>query len=209
MFSNGVNLDLLTNGIEILPGFSLPKALEWRVSRQQELDQFLRQVQQRAYHMALTATGEPADALDIVQEAMLKLCSKYSMQAAEEWTPLFYRILYNQVTDFHRRQVRHSRFNANLQPQGDAEDYDALQQHADPVTAEPGRHLQQQQGLAALQQSLAELPLRQQQAFYLRFWEGLDVAKTANSMQCSEGSVKTHYSRAMQRLREKLEGSWP
>lgn len=164
--------------------------------------------------MAVIATGNRDDALDVVQDAMLKLAHKYADRGQEEWGPLFHRILQNTIMDWHRRQkVRHS-WQVFLDVTGIRKTTDP----ADPpfgsanvghsaakVDSNPVLKLINERTIEALDMSLHRLPLRQQQAFLLRIWEGLSVEQTAQAMNCSQGSVKTHLSRALNTLREQLE----
>lgn len=160
--------------------------------------------------MAVIATGQREEAFDLVQEAMLKLVKRYRHKDAAEWGPLFHTILQSTIKDWYRRQKVRQHLQNWLPFSGDEEQDEPPWQMAEDVTGErPEDKNQQQQTKHQLDQALHELPLRQQQAFLLRQWEGLNVADTAKSMGCSEGSVKTHYSRAVQSLRSKLEGVWP
>jgi RNA polymerase sigma-70 factor (ECF subfamily) len=149
------------------------------------------------------------DALDVVQDAMLQLAKRYGTRPAAEWRPLFYRILQNRVRDYQRRrQVRNRLFS--WWP-AFASDEDSAGDPAEQICDEtPGivDQLAAGEAMQLLEQALAALPARQQEAFMLRNFEGLDVAQTATAMGCSEGSVKTHYSRAVHTLREKLGEAW-
>jgi len=175
----------------------------------QALDQFLAQVERRAYRMAYIAIGRREDALDMVQDAMTRLVQHYRDRQASEWGPLFYRILQSIIRDGYRRSKVRNRVMQWLGSSDDEEHKDPVNQFADPGTRTPEQALQSERAVKELDAALRALPLRQQQVFLLRQWEGLDVAATAQAMQISEGSVKTHYSRAVQGLREKLEGHWP
>jgi RNA polymerase sigma-70 factor (ECF subfamily) len=161
--------------------------------------------------MAEIATGNREDALDLVQDAMLGLVKSYGDRASADWPPLFYRILQSRIRDWYRRNRVRNRFRVWFgRSRGDDEDTraDAIQNLPD---TQPGieRQLVGEDAMAQLQDALQDLPLRQQQAFLLRAWEGMDVSATAFAMGCSAGSVKTHYSRAVHRLREQLEDHWP
>ena len=161
--------------------------------------------------MAEMATGNPDDALDVVQDAMLQLCRRYADRDETEWRPLFYRILQNCTRDFHRRRAVRNRFRTWLRPWRDAPDsdpVDPLQSCADPAGLTPDTLMAQTDAMERLQLAVHRLPERQQQAFMLRIWEGLDVNTAAGVMGCSGGSVKTHLSRALQTLRQQLEGYW-
>jgi len=157
--------------------------------------------------MAEFATGNRDDAMDLVQDAMLGLVKKYSDRGADEWGALFYRILQSRILDGYRRARVRNRLFGWLGRAG--EDGDPMQDVADPVSNDPADTLANRQAIERLERALKDLPLRQQQAFLLRSWEGLDTAATAFAMGCSEGSVKTHYARALHSLREQLEGHWP
>ncbi len=154
--------------------------------------------------MARIATGNEDDALDIVQEAMLTLAQRYAARSEAEWAPLFQRILQNRIRDWYRRSKVRNRFRVWFKR--DEDDDDPLENHPDPIPDEPLQQLETEQFGEALEKALGELPNRQQQAFLLRVWEGLSVEETAAAMGVSAGSVKTHYSRAVHTLREKLEG---
>ncbi len=160
--------------------------------------------------MALLATGRRDDALDIVQDAMMKLVRRYASNDQSEWSALFIRIVQNAIKDWYRRENirqrwRHWFGGENQEDEGD----DPVEQIAQQGTHTPDEQLNQAGAMHKLDQALKTLPVRQQQVFLLRQWEGLDVAQTANAMGISEGSVKTHYSRAVHKLREELEDYWP
>ncbi len=154
--------------------------------------------------MAEIATGNRDDALDIVQEAMLKLAQRYGSRPEAEWAPIFHRILQSRIQDWHRRTRVRSRWRVWLSGGEEGDDGDSIERHEDRHAVEPSRCLATERAGLALEAALAALPLRQQQAFLLRVWEGLDVAATARAMRCSQGSVKSHYSRAVHALRERL-----
>jgi RNA polymerase sigma-70 factor (ECF subfamily) len=172
------------------------------------VEDFLKFIERRAFHMARINTGDTEAALDIVQDAMYKLVEKYSHKTAKEWKPLFYRILSSKLTDYYRRKT--IRDNVFIWSKSQTADED--QQFYDPAASAPGRAsetpdqmLMRGQRINRLNESVQQLPNRQRQAFILRCWEGLSTIETAAAMQCSQGSVKTHYSRAMHSLREMLE----
>jgi len=170
------------------------------------LDTFLAGVERKAFRIAQIALRHEADALDVVQDAMLQLSARYAGRPAEEWRPLFYRILENRIRDVQRRRSVRNRVLAWMPWRGgedDGESADAVAQAMDGAPT-PAVQLQSDQMLVALEQALTALPNRQRQAFMLRNFEGLDVAGTATAMKCSQGSVKTHYFRAVQALRAKL-----
>jgi len=168
------------------------------------LNRFLAGVERRAFRMARLAVKDVDEAMDIVQDTMLTLVRKYADKGEGDWPPLFHRILQNRITDWHRRRIVRSRVMMVLGRSDGAEEVDPIQQVADGPAANPEYRVQ----LDAVSQRMAALvealPHRQQQAFLLRTWEGLSVAATARAMRCSQGSVKTHYSRAIHRLRSEL-----
>lgn len=168
---------------------------------------FLAEIEGRAFSIAQFATQNRDDALDIVQDAMMKLVQNYSGHEQASWKPLFYSILQSRILDWHRRQsVRNRVLSWFHIDDEDDETENFLEQHAAERSAEPDVQLQDMQFGADLNKALSQLPLRQQQVFLLRVWEGLDIAETAVAMQCSESSVKTHYARALEKLRNELEG---
>jgi RNA polymerase sigma-70 factor (ECF subfamily) len=172
------------------------------------LDEFLAGIERRAFRIAQYACGDAEEALDIVQEAMLDLVRVYRNRPSADWAPLFHRILQNRIRDWRRRTWVRRRWRVWLGDGRADEEEDPLQNIADGTARGPGEQAALNRTAVALQQALGRLPLRQQQAFLLRVWEGLDVAQTADAMGCSEGSVKTHFSRAVHSLRGLLEDHW-
>lgn len=168
------------------------------------LEQFLKQVEKRAYRMAHIATSNVDDALDIVQDAMLVLATKYPNRSQEEWPPLFYRILQNKIRDWYRRQKVRNIFHNWFSTDDEGIEEDPIQAIADETVHDPVRKISGEKAMAELEDALKTLPVRQQQTFLLRAWEGLDVKQTAEAMGITTGSVKTHYSRALQALRNKI-----
>jgi RNA polymerase sigma-70 factor (ECF subfamily) len=175
-----------------------------------DLDRFLASVERRAFRIAQLSLRDPDDAHDVVQVAMLRLAEKYASRPSEEWRPLFYRILYNGIHDVQRRRTVQRRFFGWLpgSPRPGEDDLpDPIEQVPDGLP-EPSQQLVAGEAMAELQRALHRLPARQLEAFTLRCLEGLDVAATAAAMGCSEGSVKTHYFRALQALRADLAEVW-
>ena len=172
--------------------------------RRDELDRFLAGVECRALRIAELATHDRDEALDLVQDAMLALVRRYSDRAPAEWAPLFHRILQNGIRDWMRRRTFRARLRAWLGRPSEEDAPDPIEALADPDGVDPAMHFERSDSGRHLEAALHALPLRQQQAFLLRAWEGLDVAETARAMRCSQGSVKTHYSRAIQALRTRL-----
>ena len=177
-----------------------------------ELTDFLRSVERRAFKRTVYAVRDEDAALDIVQDAMIRLAEKYADHTAAEWPLLFQRILSNATMDWFRRQrVR----NAVMQNLSDFEaghdeggDFDLLEtlEVADGVlgTESAAETVSRAQILLLVETEVQRLPTRQREAFLLRYWEELDVAETALVMGCSEGSVKTHCSRAVHALAKAL-----
>lgn len=175
------------------------------------MNAFLAGVERRAFRMAELAVRNRDDALDIVQDVMLTLVRTYAEKPAAEWPPLFFRILSTRITDFHRRQTVRRRIfgaGASLRDDEDAEAQDPFAAIADGQGAEPEFRATLDGASSRMVELVEALPLRQQQAFLLRVWEGFDVAQTASAMGCSEGSVKTHLSRAVHALRAQLGEHW-
>lgn len=176
------------------------------MASEQQLAEFLRSVERRAFkRTAFTVRDEDA-ALDIVQDAMIRLAERYADRPPVEWPLLFQRILTNATMDWFRRQKVRQSVVSNLSelehPADESGELDLLEvlggeQVEGDATAGA---LQRSQTLRAIEDALAELPARQREAFMLRYWEDFDVAETARAMGCSEGSVKTHCSRAVHAL---------
>lgn len=150
--------------------------------------------------MALLATGNRDDALELVQDAMLALARRYAHRPHEEWAPVFHRILQRRISDWRRRRAVRERWVSLWGDRGG----DGEPEFPDPRGRTPEREHEDDVTLTHLQQAIGRLPPRQQQALLLRAWEGFDVRETAHAMGCSEGSVKTHYSRALNTLRQAL-----
>ncbi|WP_018987509.1 RNA polymerase sigma factor [Methylophilus methylotrophus] len=174
----------------------------------QEISDFLRQVEKRAFRQTAYAVRDDHVALDIVQDAMLKLADKYASKPIEEYPMLFQRILQNTMRDFWRRQKVRNLWTTLFSAFGtqEDEDYDPLETiKVDSADGDPADQLEHSQIMALIEKALTKLPARQREAFVLRYWEELDVAETASVMGCSEGSVKTHCSRAVSALSLLLE----
>jgi RNA polymerase sigma-70 factor (ECF subfamily) len=170
------------------------------------LNGFLAGAERQAFRIAQIALRHDEDALDAVQDAMMQLTRRYAERPQEEWRPLFYRILENRIRDMQRRRTVRGRVMAWL-PWNPDDDADPLAQAPDP-TPGPRAMAEGDEMLTALQAAVQKLPARQREAFLLRNLEGMDVAETAAAMGCSDGSVKTHYSRAVQSLRAQLGEFW-
>jgi RNA polymerase sigma-70 factor, ECF subfamily len=176
----------------------------------QELSDFLRDIERRAFKQTVYAVRDEQAALDIVQDAMLKLAEKYPSNPVTEYPMLFQRILQNTTKDFWRRQkVRNlwtSLFSSLGSGDEDDDDWDPLETIDSGNEADnPMVQFEREQTMKIIEKALEKLPARQREAFILRYWEELDVAETAAVMGCSEGSVKTHCSRALHTLAALLE----
>ena len=169
------------------------------------LKNFMNEVTGRALVMMESAThGQHGIAMDLVQEAFISLHKAYADKSTDEWYPLFYTILNNKLQDWRRKEARRSQpFSLFRKVSLDDDDVE-LQDVVDESTPKPFDFLDQAVTADEIQNAIAELPVRQQQAFMLRAWEGFDTHTTAEIMNCSEGSVKTHYHRAIQGLRTAL-----
>jgi RNA polymerase sigma-70 factor (ECF subfamily) len=178
----------------------------------QELSDFLSSIEQRAFKQAVYAVRDDDAALDIVQDAMIKLAEKYGDRPAAELPLVFTRILQNRIHDWFRRQkVRNTWVTlfSNMGNKSDEnDDFDPLESLSAPddsvIHQDAAQKLEQSQLLQALESEISKLPVRQREAFLMRYWDELSISETAKAMSCSEGSVKTHCSRATQALAKAL-----
>lgn len=189
------------NGSLALDGASLADLREVPAN----LDAFLAGIERRAWRMAEIHLGNRDDAMDAVQDAMLRLVRHYADKPNGEWTPLFWGILRRRIVDLQRRRKVRS-IVVGWIGGGRDDDGDELPmwEPADDGP-DPSARLQDSQAYGDIVGAVRKLPRRQREAFTLRIMEGLDVAETAAAMGCSDGSVKTHLSRAMHALRDQLE----
>jgi RNA polymerase sigma-70 factor (ECF subfamily) len=165
----------------------------------QAMDVFFRGSEQRAYLMAMTLTRNHHDALELVQESMLKLVQNYCDRKQEEWAPLFYRILHNGIKDWYRKQKVRQVLRELMLLRTDDETIEA------PACEQSAEHKALiDDELTRVLQALQQLPLRQQQTFLLRAWQEMSTREAAFALSISENSVKTHYARAIQKLRQLL-----
>ncbi|MBK6617277.1 MAG: RNA polymerase sigma factor [Nitrosomonas sp.] len=180
------------------------------LATRQELSDFLAKSEKRAYKQAIFAVRDDHVALDIVQDSMMKLALKYASKPTEELPLLFQRILQNTIRDYYRRQKIRSLWTTlfsgmtSNDQEKNQEDFDILEslqvkQESD-FTKEPDAQLERVQLIGLIEKAMETLPPRQREAFLLRYWEEMSLAETAEIMRCSEGSVKTHCSRAVHAL---------
>jgi RNA polymerase sigma-70 factor, ECF subfamily len=182
-----------------------------KLATYKELADFLGEVERRAFKQAVFAVRDENHALDIVQDAMLKLTESYAGRPIGELPLLFQRILQNAIRDFFRRQRVRSVWTSPISAlfSGDEADeqdpLETLEVEAESIFFEPpAQHVERVQVIALIEKAIEKLPPRQRQAFLLRYWEEMGVAEAAKVMGCSEGSVKTHCSRATHALAETL-----
>jgi RNA polymerase sigma-70 factor (ECF subfamily) len=183
---------------------------EYILASPRELSDFLAASERRAFKQALFAVRNEETALDIVQDSMMKLAEKYGDRPADELPMLFQRITQNTIRDHYRRSKVRSLWTTLLSAfsSGEDEDYDPLEtlEIDSDASAQnsPEALLQQSQLLDIIEKEIMLLPARQREAFLMRYWEDMDVAETASVMACSQGSVKTHCSRATHTLAKAL-----
>jgi RNA polymerase sigma-70 factor, ECF subfamily len=175
-------------------------------TQRRALDAFLKGIERKALVTAEYAARHREDALDIVQDAMTGFVKNYRDKPEADWGKLFYTVLSSKINDWRRRaSVR--RGTGPAMSMLEDESTDMLEQFSDQAHLTPEQLVDGWRSRAAIQDALYALPARQREAFLLRLWEGYDVQQTAYVMGCSEGSVKTHLSRALERLRSYL-GAW-
>lgn len=182
------------------------------MATEKELSDFLENVERRAFKQAVYAVRKDESALDIVQDAMIKLADKYGDKPAGELPMLFQRILQNTIHDYFRREkVRNtwvSLFSSMGGTREGNDDFDILEtyeaQEGSQSSESSADKVERDQVLSAIDAEVQKLPARQREAFLMRYWQDMDVAETAAAMGCSEGSVKTHCSRATHSLASAL-----
>lgn len=174
--------------------------------RDTKIEDFLKDVSVRAFNICVVSCNNKDDAHDIVQNSMCKLVEKYKHNPSNQWKPLFYTILRNKLNDYYRKKALSNKIFASRNI--DEEYAETLSYSPNPSdqSNNPQKSIETMERSSALKSALSILPRRQQQAFMFRYWEGFSTRETALAMNCSEGSVKTHLSRANERLRELLKG---
>lgn len=168
------------------------------------MDSFLASVEKQAYVIAIAACKDEQNALDIVQDSMLNMVKNYADKDQQSWPPLFFKILNNRITDQHRKRG----FGRLTRWFGTGHDEEAGPEAVDQLTTDgfsPDTLADSDDLQDAMKAALENLSFKQQQALILRLWQGLSVKETAAAMGISEGSVKTHLSRAVQEMRIHLE----
>ena len=175
------------------------------------MEEFLKSVEKKAFRMIQIATGHTDGAMDLLQDSMMSFVRKYSNKSESEWKPLFYRVVQNRIRDWYRREKVKKLFFIPISGKRDGQDKepDPFESIADHKGIDSLTTLKTSQAMEKLNDVLKQLPARQQQAFLLRSWEGLSTKETARAMGCTQGTVKTHYSRAVTKLKQELEGTWP
>lgn len=168
-----------------------------------DMNFFLAQIEKKAYTMVKMSVGGHADAIDLLQDSMFKLAVKYADKPSQEWKPLFYRILQNRINDWHRQQKLKNMLFFWIPTDTDKNQDDVLIDESKPL-GKPEESMDVAQQRVTVLNELSALSEKQRQCFLLRSWEGLSVAETSKVMGCSQGSVKTHYFRAVNKLREVL-----
>ena len=181
------------------------------MATEKELSDFLKNVEKRAFKRTLYHVRDEEAALDIMQDSMIKLATHYGDKPPAELPLLFQRILSNTMLDwFRRRKTRQALFSnlSDFGADGDSEEFDLLETFQGNSDTEMGEsaedHIRRKQIFQQIEAGIQELPARQREAFLLRYWEEMDVSETAAAMGCSEGSVKTHCSRAVHALSRSL-----
>lgn len=194
----------------IHPPFFLPLGLS-HLASELELSEFLKGVEKRAFKRSLYHVRKDEAALDIVQDSMMKLAEHYGDKPVEELPMLFQRILSNCTLDWFRRQKTQNALFTNMgdfETANDDGDFDLLETLHASNNAEQNESAESQteraQTLREIELQIQQLPARQREAFLMRYWEEMDVSETAAAMGCSQGSVKTHCSRAVQALGKAL-----
>jgi len=181
------------------------------LATERELSEFLRNVEKRAFKRSIYHVRDEEAALDIVQDSMMKLAEHYADKPANELPMLFQRILSNCTLDWFRRQKTRNALFSNMsdfESSSEDGDFDLLETFAFAEGSQQAESaedvMRRAQILREIESEIKELPARQREAFLMRYWEDMDVAETAAAMGCSEGSVKTHCSRAVQALSKAL-----
>ena len=203
--------DLQSTLSPIIRGFPAAHPFPFPLATDRELSDFLKGVEKRAFKRTIYHVRDEEAALDIVQDSMMKLSEHYGGKPPEELPMLFQRILSNCTLDWFRRQKTRNALFSNMsdfEAASEDGDFDLLETYASQDSSQQSESAEDStrraQTLRQIEAEIMELPARQREAFLMRYWEDMDVAETAAAMGCSEGSVKTHCSRAVQALSKAL-----
>lgn len=177
-------------------------ALKVTQDQRQELAKFYSQIEQRAFRLALIETRNSSDALDLIQDAMESLMRRYLEHPSQEWRPLFYKILQNRIKDWHRWSGLRAKLHL---PKANKQELSQEEYQIESSDMTPIEQTEQDFTLEKLQHVLSKLSFRQRQTVLLRAWEGFSVEETAQIMKCSQGSVKTHMSRALNTMKSLMD----
>ena len=165
-----------------------------------KLNDFFITHEKKAFSIAFISLKNHDDALDVVQDVMVKFVEKYKHKKCDTWTSIFYRMIQNRITDFHRKNTQQKKYFKLFY----LEDSNEIDEIKDVNYTSSLKQIEQNMQIEHLQSALQNLPTRQLQAYICRIWEGLSVKETAKSMKCSQGSVKTHLFRALKQLKNEM-----
>jgi len=188
------------------------------VSGQTSLNDFLAGVQSKAYHVAYGALWEREVALDVVQEGMLRFVEYYRNKPEKEWPALFRTVLNSKINDQRRKRLLGNTTRKLLSLTGlghSREDNDAGMAESDlPLPVHDDGFSQPEAGATDgelkrhIESALRDLAERQRQVFLLREQLGLSIRETAETLGCSENSIKQHHFRALRAMRKSLAEVW-
>jgi RNA polymerase sigma-70 factor (ECF subfamily) len=163
----------------------------------EQLNRFFIEHEKKAYTLAFMSLKNQDDALDVLQDVMIKFVEKYKHKQYQVWAPLFYRMVQNRITDFHRKKTQKNKYFSFFSNEDENHIENIADENLPTIISMIDSHMK----INNLQNALETLSTRQLQAFMCRIWEGLSVSQTAQSMKCSQGSVKTHLFRAVKQLK--------
>lgn len=168
-----------------------------------DISEVLHEVERRAFRIARSSCGNEEDAMDIVQDAMISLVTNYSSKPVDELRPLFFRILSSKIMDWHRKQSVSNRFKSFFNIDEDS-DEDPINNVEDDSLVSAADLIESKETRQIIESAMSELTVKQKQAVMYRLMEDMTISETAYVMNCSESSVKEHYSRALKKLKLKL-----
>lgn len=166
-----------------------------------KLDEFLRGCQKQAYGIAYLSTKHKSDSLDVIQNTMIAFVKYYHSKPEDQWRPLFYKVLQNKINDHFRSTKRW--FNIFTNPK-DEDSEESLFNRQESQIESPTQYFESDEIKENVSKAISELPERQRQAVIYRLWQGFSVKETAHIMKVSQGSIKTHLSRALSNLKGQL-----